>query len=236
MITLYSSAALQLVTLRYKYCYLLTAICVVGVLLLGKAAGDKSHNTSVMEMVMAGSIISQGLNVFTQYYMYELEDEDLELYQELELGTYLQTDATSMIVFTVVMAIAILPMLALRFRFNAVSMEGTESTAAGVNPAPVRLIGQICGVLMVTAAMIHLGEVGMITLVVPYFVRFLVGADFKKVCSYSLLIGGCLLMVCRLVSSFIIIVDTTLPVTFILNIILTPAFMVIVAKQRRIFD
>lgn len=234
MVTVYSAAAVQLVALRYRYCYLFTAICVACVLALGKAAGHKTRNTSVMEMVMAGSVMSQGLNVFSQYYMYRLEDEDLLLYQELTLGTYQQLDAMSMVAFTAAMAVSILPVVLLRFRFNAVAMDGDEAAALGLHPAPLRIVGQICGVLMVTAAMIHVGDVGMVALVVPYTVRLAVGANFKYVCVYSILVGGSLLMLCRLAASFILVADAPLPVSFLLDMVLSLVFFVILVRQGQV--
>lgn len=85
---------------------------------------------------------------------------------------------------------------------------------------------------MVTCAMIHCGEMGMITMVVPYVVRHWIGSDFRKLCVYSLVIGGVLMMLCRLLTSFVMLAGEPLPVTFIVNMALMPAFMVIVAKQK----
>lgn len=236
MIVLYSSQAMSLVALRYQYCYGLTAICVLVILLLGKLAGDKNGNTSVMEMVMAGSVISQGLNVFTMYYMYRLEDEDLLLYQEFSMGNLLQLDHLSLILFFGVMGISLIPIIALRYRFNIVAIDEVEAKTLGINPAPFRVIGQICAVLMVTASMIHCGDIGMLSMVVPYLVRLVVGADFKKVCIYSCLIGGSFMMICRLLDSFWLIEGEPIPITFIVNLLITPIFLMIMIKQRREFD
>jgi ABC-type Fe3+-siderophore transport system permease subunit len=76
----------------------------------------------------------------------------------------------------------------------------------------------------------------MLSMVVPYIVRAAVGADFKKVFTYSCLIGGSLMMICRLLTSFVLISDEPIPVTFIVNILITPVFLVIMAKQRRAFE
>lgn len=236
MVSLYSAQAVEMVILRYQYCYALTAICVAAILLLGKLAGDHRGNPSVMNMVLAGSIISQGLNVFTMYYMYQLEEEDLLVYQQMDLGVYQQIDSISLIIFFTIMAVALLPMLFLRYRMNIVGLDDEQVRVSGVNPAPYRLLGQICAVLMVTASMIHCGDVGMLSMVIPYMVREVVGADFRKVFAYSALSGGILLMLCRLVSSFFLIADEPVPVTFLLNIILVPIFMVIVAKQKNGFE
>lgn len=232
VILLYSAAAVEKVYLRYQFCYGFTAVCVLAILLLGRLAGSRRENFSVMEMVMVGSIVSQALNVVTMYLMYQLEDEDLLLYQQLSLGAYLQTDRVSMTIFFLIMAIAILPVLLMRYRMNIIGLDKMETTTIGLNPRPLRLVGQFCGVLMVTCAMIHCGEVGMLSMVIPYIVRQSVGADFRQVCVYSALGGGVLLMVCRLLTTFIVIENEPVPVSFLVNLILVPIFMVILARQR----
>lgn len=249
MVAFYSAAALDLVALRYKYCYGLTAVCVVVVIILGKLSGDRKGNPSVMQMVMAGSVISQGLHAIVIYYMYQLTEEDLELYQGISMGTYINTEWKSWMIFAIAMAAGMLPMLLLRYRMNVTGIDDAEARASGVNPAPYRFVGQICGVVMVTAAMIHCGEAGMLTMVIPYIARAAVGADFRRVFAYSALFGGCLMMICRTVSTVVILRDAdggmlvdftgnpvVLPVTFIVNICLTPIFIIILAKQRRIFE
>lgn len=233
VVMLYSAAAYDHIFLRYKFCYGLTAICVLLVLLLGKLAGDKKENYSVVEMVMAGSIVSQVVKVFTMYIMYNLTDEDLLIYQQIRMGAYVELDGTSMLLFFSVMAVSLLPVLLLRYRMNALGMNRMETTALGIQTGPLRLVGQLCGVLMVTCAMIHCGEIGMISMVIPYMMRQMVGSDFRRLCVYSLLAGGGLLMLCRLISSLIMIMDEPLPVTPVINLMLMPAFLILLARQGR---
>ncbi|MCD8144121.1 MAG: iron ABC transporter permease [Oscillospiraceae bacterium] len=231
VVMLYSAQAYDHIFLRYRYCYCFTALCVGLVLLLGRLAGGK-REYSITEMVMAGSIISQGLNVLTMYLMYTLTDEDLVLYQEISMGTYLDTGTVSTALFFGVMAVALLPVLLTRYRMNAIGMDPSEAASTGVSVGPLRLVAQLCGVLMVTCAMIHCGEAGMLSMVVPYIVRQVVGADFRRVCIYSVLSGGILMMLCRLLTSFLLIAGEAIPITFFINLALMPVFMVILARQK----
>ncbi|MGN1001442.1 MAG: iron chelate uptake ABC transporter family permease subunit [Oscillospiraceae bacterium] len=232
VVMLYSAACFDHILLRYEYCYGFTAACVILVLLLGKIAGSRRENYSILDMIMAGSVISQIINVFTMYFMYNLEDEDLVLYELISLGTYIDTSALSMTVFLAVMAVSVLPVLLMRYRFNAIGMDKEETTSLGISTKGMRLVGQICGALMVTSAMIHCGQVGMISMVIPYMMRRVVGSDFRLLAVYSALVGGGLLMICRLVTSFFLIAGEPLPVNFLIQLVLMPAFVVIVARQR----
>ena len=228
-----SAAAMENIFLRYEYCYGFTVVCVGLVLLLGRLSSRGNGNYSVLEMVMAGSVISQIVRVFTMYFMYEMEDADLVLYEQISLGTYLQTDKYSMIIFFTVMALAIIPVWLLRYRLNTLSMDRMEANSLGISPGGLRIVAQLCGVLMVTCSMIHCGEIGMVSLVIPYVLRRRIGCDFRYLCRYCILIGGSLLMLCRLVTSFIYIQEAPIPVTFIIETALIPAFLIVLATYNR---
>lgn len=232
VVMLFSAACYDHILLRYEYCYGFTAICVVLVLILGRIAGSKRENYSIISMIMAGSVVSQIINVFTMYFMYNLEDEDLILYELISLGTYVDTSALSMAIFLAVMAISVLPVLLMRYRFNAIGMDKAETTSLGISTRGLRLVGQVCGAVMVTCATIHCGQVGMISMVIPYILRRVVGSDFRRLAVYSALIGGGLLMICRLGTSFFLIAGEPLPVSFLIQLVLMPVFMVILARQR----
>lgn len=232
VVMLFSAACYDHILLRYEYCYGFTAICVVLVLILGRIAGSKRENYSIISMIMAGSVVSQIINVFTMYFMYNLEDEDLILYELISLGTYVDTSALSMVIFLAVMAISVLPVLLMRYRFNAIGMDKAETTSLGISTRGLRLVGQVCGAVMVTCATIHCGQVGMISMVIPYILRRVVGSDFRRLAVYSALIGGGLLMICRLGTSFFLIAGEPLPVSFLIQLVLMPVFMVILARQR----
>jgi iron complex transport system permease protein len=233
VVLLYSAQAVEKINLRYEFCYGFTAICVLLVFLLGKFTGSGRGHSSIMEVVMVGSILSQGLNVVNMYLMYSLDDEDLLLYQQISLGTYQQTDKVSMIIFFTVMLLSVAPVVLLRYRLNALGLEPEETTLLGIRIRPLEIIAQLCGVVMVTCAMIHCGEVGMLSMVIPYLVRQWVGADFRRVCVYSALGGGVLLMVCRTLTSFLVVDGEPIPVTFLVNLVVMPIFMVMLARQRR---
>lgn len=227
VVLLCSVQAYDNIFLRYRYCYGFTVLCMGITLFLGWIAGDRRKNSSVLEMVMAGSVVSQLCRVFSMYIMYaKLDEEDRLLYQEIQMGMQLDRSWKSMLIFFCVMGATVLPVLFMSYRLNVLGLERTETLALGINARPFRLIAQICGGAMVTCAMIHCGEIGMISMVIPYLVRQAVGADFRKVAGYSALSGGILLMCCRLVTSFTDMSSLPIPVTFLVSVVLMPVFLV----------
>jgi len=233
VVMLFSARAYTNILLRYEYCYGFTAICVGLVLLLRKLTGRGHADGAILQMIMAGAIVSQILQVLTQYFMYNLTDENLVLYQQIGFGVYMQTDGISTAIFFGVLIVSIAPILLMRYRFNALSMDRMEEASAGVGAGTLRVVGQVCGVMMVTCAMIHYGVVGMVTLVIPYGLRRMAGSDFRRLSVYSVLAGGSLLMLCRVASSFVAIEGAPIPVAFVAELALMPVFAVILARRRR---
>lgn len=232
-VMLYSGAVAENLFLRYRFCYGFSALCVLLVFLLGKLANLRQETGSVLEIVMAGSVVSQGIRVGAMYLMYQLEDEDLLLYERFRLGTYFETDAVSTAIFFAVMAVSILPVLALRYRLNAMGLGQAEGMSMGAGTGSLRILGQVCGAVMTTCAVIHCGDAGMVALVIPWAVEKLRGAEFRDWCLYSALGGGTLLMVCGILRSFLYILDEPVPMALLTDMILIPLFLLILVVYRR---
>lgn len=144
-----------------------------------------------------------------------------------------ETDAVSTAIFFAVMAVSILPVLALRYRLNAMGLDRTEGASMGAGTRPLRVLGQVCGAVMTTCAVIHCGDAGMVALVIPWAVERLRGADFRGWCLYGSLGGGTLLMVCGMLRSFLYILDEPVPMALLADMILIPLFLLILVVCRR---
>lgn len=236
MVYFFGATAVYLPLTRYRICYAMTIVVVALVLLLGRLTGGKKVSYSVLEMVMAGSIVSQMLQVVTTYMMYNLEDDDLLVYQQISLGTVVQTDRLSMTLFLIVLAASLIPIVLIRYRFNAAAFSADDAQMQGIRGNILRGIGQVCGVVMVTASIIHCGDMGIISMAIPHLVRRMVGADFRQVSLVSMFCGASLLMGCRIISSLIYIDGIEFPVNFVISIAIMPIFFIAVAKQRKVFE
>jgi len=111
-------------------------------------------------------------------------------------------------------------------------MDRAEAALIGISGGGLRFLAQVCGAVMATCAMIHYGSVGMVSLVIPYAMREMLGSDFRYLSVFSILGGGVLLMVCRTVTSFFSVEGTPFPVAFAVEFALIPIFALILVKQR----
>ena len=91
--------------------------------------------------------------------------------------------------------IGLIPLLALRWRLNVITMGDDEARAMGVNAHRVRMGIVICSRLVTASAVSVSGMIGWVGLVIPHMMRRLVGSDYRFLMPASMLGGGIFLLV-----------------------------------------
>lgn len=93
------------------------------------------------------------------------------------------------------MLAGLLPLLALRWQLNVITMGDDEAHAMGVNAPKIRLGIVICSTLVTASAVSVSGMIGWVGLVIPHMMRRLVGSDYRFLMPASMLGGGIFLLV-----------------------------------------
>ena len=91
--------------------------------------------------------------------------------------------------------IGLIPLLALRWQLNVITMGDDEARAMGVNAPGVRMGIVICSTLVTASAVSVSGMIGWVGLVIPHMMRRLVGSDYRFLMPASMLGGGIFLLV-----------------------------------------
>lgn len=229
----YANAVYSMTSKRYFYCYGFALAILLIVMLMGKIA-SRGKRLAVTDMLLVGAAISQIINVLITYYRFEMEDELLIVFQEISSGIYINIQTISFIILGAAFVISIIPIHLLRYSFNAVCFSDDDAFTMGINPKIVRFVALICGTIMITAAMVHCGSVGMISLIIPHICRYLFGSNFKRIYYASGLFGGMLLLICRDISAlFYFGYSGVLPISSIVSIIAAPIFVIVLFQQRK---
>lgn len=77
---------------------------------------------------------------------------------------------------------------------TALSMGEEVATGLGLNTKKRKWQLLVCVVMLTSSAIALAGPLGFIGLVIPHAVRFLVGADYRKIIPYSILLGAIYLL------------------------------------------
>ena len=92
------------------------------------------------------------------------------------------------------MGAAFIPLFLLRWRINLLSFGDEEAQTLGIPVERLRLIVILCATLLTAAAVSLSGIIGLVGLVVPHLMRFIVGPDFRFLLPGSALMGGFFLL------------------------------------------
>lgn len=236
LVLLYGAAALSMPGARFLYCFAGGAVVLLIVLLLGKLSSGRQP-LNMVNVLLVATIVSTLLNNVVNYYAnYLFTEEQWSVYYELTNITDLDTSVVSMVVLVVATVAICLPVFIFRFPLNCIAFGEEDMRLFGINPFWYRALALICGSLMIVVAQVYTGAVAMASLVVPFASRAVFGTEFRKQMLGNVLIGALLLLVCRLLISFIPFVGDGIPLGTMVSTVTLPAFvwvMVIAQKQWR---
>lgn len=231
--------AMFYLTYRYFFCYAFAALFVMLTVASGKLANIKTKEFSVEVMILIGMMISHLGSVFTTYFSIMIEGDETglaELMSTITSGDTIFADNESFIVFSVVTLITVLPIVLIRYRFNVVAFNDDEVYTMGVSNSQMRLIGLVCGSLMATAAMIHCGDVGFLSMCIPFICRRRMHADFREVAFTSACVGAILSLLSRSAYSIALyLLPFPIPASTIITLVVLPVFVYSLIKRESAF-
>jgi iron complex transport system permease protein len=162
---------------------------------LARTHGHDAMLTLVLSGVVIGSLLGSGI-ALTKY----LADpyNQLPAMTYWLLGSFASVTKKDLVVALPVIVLAMLPLLALRWRINLLALPDDEARALGQDVRRLRLIVIVSATLMTAASVAICGIIGWVGLVVPHAVRLLIGAEFSRLLPLTMLIGG----------TFMLLIDT----------------------------
>jgi iron complex transport system permease protein len=126
--------------------------------------------------------------------------------------------------------VGLLPLLALRWRINVLSLGDEEAKALGVEVGRLRLAVIAAATLMTASVVAISGVIGWVGLVIPHIARMLVGPSFDRLLPSAMLMGA----------SYLLVVDTLartvagieVPIGILTAILGAPFFLWLLMRGR----
>ena len=147
------------------------------------------------------------------------------------LGSLSLATPRELAVAAMLLVAGVLPLGALRWRLDVLTLPDEEARALGENPVRLRAV-VIGAATLVTAVSVALGGIiGWIGLLVPHAARLMVGPAFARLLPLSMLLGAAFLLavdtLCRSVTQL------ELPPGVVTALLGTPLFLWLFASSRR---
>jgi iron complex transport system permease protein len=147
------------------------------------------------------------------------------------LGSLAAVDRSDMQVLALFVVAALVPLWALRWRINLLSLGDDEARALGVETGRLRLGIVVCATLATASVVSVAGIVGWVGLLIPHFARLLAGPDFRRLLPVSILLGASFMLGVDTLARTL--VRTELPLGVLTAALGTPAFVWLLAATRR---
>ena len=172
-------------------CGALTVALVMGLSRI--MSGGKRYN--VLDMLLLGTVICQlvgGINQFVQIFV--MSDDTWDSFYNIQQATDVLTLPVLQVATVVVFIITFAVVFRLRFKLNLVAFSDDEATLMGARSGQLRTVALLLGSAMVLAAMACVGQVAMLSLAVPFLVRYMLPADFRTQFLGNCLVGSLVLL------------------------------------------
>lgn len=129
------------------------------------------------------------------------------------------------------MLLGLVPLFALRWRLNVLSMGDDEARSMGVDAGRLR-VGVIVAATLVTASSVSVsGMIGWVGLVIPHMVRRICGSDYRWLMPGSMLGGAVFLLIVDNVSRNV--TSAGIPIGILTAFVGAPFFLWLITGRRR---
>ena len=130
-----------------------------------------------------------------------------------------------------VVLLSLVPVVALRWRMNLMSLGDEEAASLGADPKWLRLVFVTAATLMTAAVVAIAGIVGWVGLVIPHVARLMVGPNFSRLLPVAMIIGAGYMLIIDLLARNLTTAET--PLGVLTAVVGAPVFIWLLASGRR---
>lgn len=199
-------------------------------------AGGRKY--SAMDMLLIGNVMSQLLGGVVSYITnFGMDLTTWNNFYEIQQGMGQMDEPLTWAVVLVVTVATMVPVFLLRFRFNLVSYSNEEQRMLGARPGLLRGAALALGCVMQLAAIASIGQVAMVSLAVPFLVRYMFRNEFRSQLLGNFLVGSVVLLLCAAIQVFAVFSNqwgsVGMPLGTIVAFVIMPFFVWMMALQKR---
>ncbi|HWM46631.1 MAG TPA: iron ABC transporter permease [Xanthobacteraceae bacterium] len=147
------------------------------------------------------------------------------------LGSLAATDRSDLLPLFGPVALGSAVLLALRWRFNVLSLPDEEARALGVPTAALRVAIVAAATLVTSASVATAGIIGWVGLIVPHLTRSLVGPDFARLLPAAAIVGGGYLLLIDTLARTLAQIE--IPLGILTAVVGTPFFIWLLAGMQK---
>lgn len=187
----------------------------------------------ILTLILAGIVVGSLFSAATSFIKLVADpNNQLPAITYWLMGSFANTQSSTVLFALVPMAAGLLPLLALRWRINVLTLGDDEARSIGVDAPKVRLVIILCATLVTAASVAVSGVIGWVGLVVPHLARRLVGNNYALLLPASALAGAVFLLAVDDLSRNLL--ATEIPIGILTAFIGAPFFLYLMMKGERV--
>ena len=148
------------------------------------------------------------------------------------MGSLSGTRTKDVLLALIPMALGVVPLLALRWRINLLTLSEEEARSMGVNTTALRLVVILCATVLTAASVAVSGMIGWVGLVIPHLTRKLVGSNCRVLLPASMLLGAIFLLLVDNVSRNLLAVE--IPIGILMAFVGAPFFIYLMTRKEHL--
>jgi iron complex transport system permease protein len=202
----------------------------IAVAIVYALAGGVKGAIQTFDLTLAGAAVSAFFASFTQIILFK----DQKTMEEVLFWLTGSVEGRSMSLLMMVipyMVIAMILCFILANKLNIFSLGEEMAKGLGVNTDLLKIQILVLVVVLAGSSVAVAGPIGLVGLIIPHLVRYLVGSEFKWAIPYNMVLGSVFLILADIGSRFIIF-PKEIPVGAVTAIIGTPFFIYIARKAE----
>ncbi len=235
-VLIYGTSAAYFEEKRYLFCYATSALIVAIVCLLSRLFGKGNFSLSIESILIVGILVSNFTDIFIAYCRYLLMTDDTGLiykFMQYSNGDIIYLDKLGVTCFYVVIAVSLLGSVVLSRKIDILTFDDVEAYSMGVRVGLTRLLAIVIACLMSTAAIVHCGSIGFISMFIPYLFRLYSGKGFYEVGFRSAIVGGVFVVTSRAIYTQMLHFGIGLPASALTSIFIIPLFFLLLVKSPK---
>ncbi len=200
-------------------------IATVAALSLARVAGGGR-----IALVLSGVVLSAFLAAATGIIKFFATPDKVQAIVVWMMGSLSLSDWASVKIAVFGLVVGFVPIFALRWKINLLSLGEDEAKALGVSTEKLRFFTVLCAAFACALAISVSGTIGWIGLLTPHIARILVGSDMRKLLPASISIGAVLMLLSDTIARTITQYD--LPVGMVTAMLGAPFFILLLRRAN----
>ena len=194
-----------------------------------------SRTNQTVALILAGMMISSLFSAGTSFVKLVADtQQQLPAITYWLMGSLSSVKDTDVLFLSIPVTLGVVPLLALRWRMNLLTLGEEEAQSMGVNTRRLRGTVIVCATLLTSASVAVSGMIGWVGLVIPHFCRMLFGYDYRRLIPAGALFGASFLLIVDDIAS--LVTTGELPLGILTAFVGAPLFvyLIVTGGGRRV--